>query len=170
MIDVYKVHATAKCGWIRRLYDDSASKWKTTFIKLLNIDINKLNKNLDYSMINICKSEFHKQTLSAWTKVYCTEPTNINETVNQFIIYNKSIIINRKPLTPNFFKSNDEKNILNIKILNMLNPQNTFLDVQEFNNNNTNISILEYNALKSCILGSWKKIFIHKNNVAQNQP
>ena len=51
----------------------------------------------------------------------------------------------------------------------MLNPQNTFLDVQEFNNN-TNISILEYNALKSCIPGSWKKIFIHKNNVAQNQP
>ena len=170
MIDVYEVHAAAKCGWIRRFYDDSASKWKTTFIKLLNIDINKLNKNLDYSIINICKSEFHKQTLSAWIKVHCTEPINYNETVNQFIIFNKSIIINKKPLSPSFFKSNDEKNIFNIKILNMLNQQNTFVDVREFNNNNnTNISILEYNALKSCIPGSWKKIFIQKNNVAQNQ-
>ena len=39
-----------------------------------------------------------------------------------------------------------------IMIRNMLNPQNMFLNIQEFNDStNTNITILEYNTLKSCI-------------------
>ena len=44
MIDVYEVHAAAICGLIRRLYHNSNSKWKTTFIKLLNIEKNILRK------------------------------------------------------------------------------------------------------------------------------
>ena len=82
MIDVYEVHATAKCGWIRRLYDDSNSKWKTTFINLMNIERNILNKNLDHSITNKCKSEFHRQIMSAWINIYCKEPKNYNEIVN----------------------------------------------------------------------------------------
>ena len=46
MIDVFEVHAAAKCGWIKRLHDNSDGKWEITFIYLLNIGANMLNKNL----------------------------------------------------------------------------------------------------------------------------
>ena len=43
MIDVYEVHATVNCGWIRCLYDDSTD-------------------DLDYSITNICKSIYANST------------------------------------------------------------------------------------------------------------
>ena len=51
MLVVYKIHSASKCSWIKRLYDTSASKWKTTFLDLLNIDIDILNKNLDSQIV-----------------------------------------------------------------------------------------------------------------------
>ena len=35
MIDVYEIHAAAKCNWIKRLHVESESKWKTAFLQLL---------------------------------------------------------------------------------------------------------------------------------------
>ena len=170
MIDVYEVHAASKCGWIKRLYDNSTSKWKISFLHLLNIGKNLLNKNLDLSIVNCCKSDFHKQILEGWIKIHSKEPKNYNEIVHQFLVYNKEIKIDRKQLTPTFFKSINANDIFNIKILNMLNPQNTFLSIQEFNNNNnTNISIMKYNALKCSLPNLWKKMIIQNNNIAKTQ-
>ena len=50
----------------------------------------------------------------------------------------------------------------------MLNPQNMFLNIQDFDNfNGTRILVVEYNALKSCIPSSWKKLFLQNNNPIQ---
>ena len=50
--------------------------------------------------------------------------------------------------------------------MDMLTPQNIFLNIQDFNNhNNTNITILEYNALKCCIPKAWRKVFLHNDNI-----
>ena len=68
----------------------------------MNIERNILNKNLHHSITNKCKSEFHRQILSAWIITYCNEPPNYNEIVNQFLVYIKAIKINRKNLTPVF--------------------------------------------------------------------
>ncbi len=38
MIDVYEVHNAAKCGWIKRLHDETEAKWKITTLKMLNIE------------------------------------------------------------------------------------------------------------------------------------
>ena len=143
MINIYEVHAAAKCSWIRRLYDDSNSKWKTTFLKLLYIGKNVLNKNLNYSIIKKGKSNFHRQTLTAWIKVYYKEPSNYIEMVNKFLVYNKDISVNRTWLTPVFFKNNSINHIYNIKInqIIMLTPQNRFVTLQNCNiSNNTNIT------------------------------
>ena len=51
----------------------------------------------------------------------------------------------------------------------MLNPQNTFLNIQEFNNNNTNVTIMEYNALKSSLPNPWNKLIIQNNNIVKTQ-
>ena len=69
MIDVYAVHTTAKCSWIRRLYDNTNAKWKITFLEMLNINKEILNKNLDKKMIEHCRSEFHKKTLACWIQL-----------------------------------------------------------------------------------------------------
>ena len=96
---------------------------------------NLLNKNLDTKMSYNCKSEFHKQTLESWIKVYCEEPKTYVDITNQYVLYNKSIRINKNNLTHTFLKGNNV-NIHNTKILNMLSPQHFFLNLEEFNNKN----------------------------------
>ena len=39
---------------------------KVTFLEMLNINKDILNKNLDKKLAHHCKIEFHKQTLTAW--------------------------------------------------------------------------------------------------------
>ena len=171
MLDVYKIHAASKCSWIRRLYDTSISKWKTTFLDLLNIDIDILNKNLDIQIVKKCKTEFHEQVLTSWINTYCTDPITYKDTINQFIIYNKALKINKKCILPSFFKNTNRRCIYNIRILNLLSQQNTFLNINDFNHNNEmNISVLDYNALKTCIPNTWKRVFLQNNNVIESQP
>ena len=60
--------------------------------------------------------------------------------------------MNRAVITPAFFKINNTDEIKNIRIYDMISPYNTLLNHTEFNNpNKTNLTILNYNALKSCI-------------------
>ena len=168
MIDVYAIHSVSKCSWIRRLHDKTNSKWKTTCLNLLNIDKNMLNKNLDLQIATKCKTDFHKQLLSSWINMHCTDPKSYKEITNQYILYNKLLKINKKCILPAFFKGEDPSNIPNIRILNLLSPQNTFLSIKDFNEyNQTNITILEYNALKSCIPPLWKKTFLQNNNTIE---
>ena len=47
MIDVHEVHRAAKCGWIKRIHDNTQSKWKITTQCMLAISVHALNKNLD---------------------------------------------------------------------------------------------------------------------------
>ena len=76
--------------------------------------------------------------------------------VHQYLSFNKSIGINKNILTSTSLRSNNIDNVQEIKILNMLDPHNMFLNIEDFNNNNqTNMNILEYNALKCCIPSSW---------------
>ena len=170
MIDVYEVHATSKCSWICRLFNESESKWKLIFIKLLNIPKQMLNKNLEEQTANLCKGEFQKQVLMSWIKVHGNEPKLYKDVINQYLTYNKMIKINRKVITPGFFKAN-ENGIRNIRILDMINPQNVFYTTPEFNNlNKTNLTQLDYNALKSSIPKKWKTIFIQNHNKVSIHP
>ena len=168
MIDVYQIHPAAKCSWIKRLHDESESKWKTAFLQLLNVPKNLSNKNLNPGIICNCISEFHKQTLTAWIKVFCKEPTNYNEITNQYLVYQKAIKINAKYLTHKFFEGKNKDNICKIKVLDMLDPLNMFISIKDFNiKNETDQTILDYNALKSSIQITWKKIILRNTNQAK---
>ena len=127
-------------------------------MKLILLEQKTFYNNLYTSKINKTESYIESEN-SFFMTVFCKEPKSHNEIVNQFLVYNKSIRINNKYLHPDFFKSDNLKHTYNIRILNMLNPQNIFLDIQGFNDsNNTNITILEYNTLKSCIPKAWKSL------------
>ena len=55
--------------------------------------------------------------------------------------------------------------------MDMINPQNVFNTIREFNNiNKTNLTQLDYNALKSSIPKNWKTIFIQNHNNISIQP
>ena len=47
MIDVHEVHNAAKCTWIKRLNDETNSKWKISTLHMIGVPLNALNKNLD---------------------------------------------------------------------------------------------------------------------------
>ena len=51
MVDVFEVHSTAKCGWIRRLMSDTDGKWKNTMWIMLDIEPNILNKNVEMKFL-----------------------------------------------------------------------------------------------------------------------
>ena len=45
MIDIYSTHSAAKCSWIKQLYNNRESKWKTCMTYMLSIDSDTLNTN-----------------------------------------------------------------------------------------------------------------------------
>ena len=73
--------------------------------------------------------------LISWIKAHGNEPKLYKDMINQYLTYNKIIKINRRAITPSFFKAN-RNNLNNIRILHMINPQNVFHTNQEFNNIN----------------------------------
>ena len=61
MVDVNKMHAAAKCSWVRRIVNDPNANWKILFLKMLLINENMLNKNLPASDTKNCLSNFHNR-------------------------------------------------------------------------------------------------------------
>ena len=121
-------------------------------------------------MVNKCKTNFHKQALSSWTQIFVTELESHIDIINQFLV-NKSLMINRKCIMLYFFRAINSNVTYNIRILNILSQQNTFINLEDFNKlNQTNIDTLEYNALKSCIPKSWKRKFLENYNAAEVKP
>ena len=94
------------------------------------------------------QDRFSKQVFSSRITIHNTEPKSYKEITNQFLLYNKSLKINKKCILPTFFKGTDPRNISNITLLNLLSPQNTFVNIVDFNEyNQTNINVDEYKAL-----------------------
>ena len=157
MIDVYAVHTAAKCSWIRRLFDNTNSKWKVIFIVMLNIKPALLNKNLELKNTSRCLTEFHKQILTSWIELTSKEPFSYKEIINQYILHNRHIKINGEVIKSTHL-SNNNTNINDLQIADMINEHNTFLTQDEFNReNNTVVTTLQYNALKSALQKSWKR-------------
>jgi len=107
MIDVYAVHDTAKVSWIRRLYNQTdatgTSKWKNLFKMMINMNETKLNKNLEIIQSNPGKSNFHRQLLISWFKVSNTNPIQVKDICNQYILCNRFIKIDHKTISETTF-------------------------------------------------------------------
>ena len=99
MIDVFAVHTTAKCSWIRRLLIGKENLiWKRIMYSMLNISAEMLNRNIAYTKYTKCKSKFHEQIMDSWNKVHNNScPTKTVEILNQNILFNQSIKINNTP-------------------------------------------------------------------------
>ena len=96
MIDIHAVHTAAKCSWLKRLFYQSDSKWKKSMWYMLNIDTKVLNKNYNNHICKRAKSNFHQQILQLSLELHETIPTNKTDILNEYIIYNKNILLNKK--------------------------------------------------------------------------
>ena len=154
MIDVHEVHRAAKCGWIKRIYDNTQSKWKITTQYMLAIPIHAMNKNLDKKVIKECKSDFHSQILSSWIELHNIEPSSTEEILNEYLILNRHIQVENKSIPENFCGNNNN----NIKIAQIINEEGKFKTLEILNRTlTTNITTMQYNSIKSAIPLEWKQ-------------
>ena len=167
MVDVFSMHTAAKCMWIKRLVSVNESKWKPLMLYMLNIEYFHIDKNLDISRIGYCKSAFHKQVLESWIQVHANEPKNLKNALNQFLLYNRFIKIDRNILTVNDLKATDGKiknDLFDLKIIDLVDRQGAFMDRNNFNISfNCQIGHLHYYSILSAIPRKWKKII--KSNI-----
>ena len=154
MIDVHEVHRAAKCGWIKRLHDNTQSKWKITTQYMLAISIHALNKNLDKKVIKECKSEFHSQILRSWIELHNKNPSGIKEILNEYVLLNRHIQVENKPIPENFCGNNNN----NLKIAHLIDEEGKFKTLEILNRNlTTSITIMQYNSIKAAIPLEWKQ-------------
>ena len=167
IVDVYAVHDAAKCSWIRRFFDSNSGKWKILFKELIEIDVNNLNKNLGSNLLNLGKTSFHKQILTAWYKATTLNPLTVNDIRDQFLLHNHHIKINNNIISESFFRS---PALRNITIGDILSNDGLILPIEVLNQSiNSNIHLLKYNALISAIPKKWKETtrrnIINLNNI-----
>ena len=70
-----------------------------------------------------CLPLFHRQVLESWIKVFCVKPETTTEILNEYILYNREIIIGKKIIAlyqlPN-------KYFYDIKIVDILDNEGKF--------------------------------------------
>ena len=95
MVNINSVHEVAKCSWIRRLFQNSDSKWKIIFLRLIGIQKERCNKNSGNIETELGKTYFHNQVLKSWFRMNSLNPNTANEIKNQYLLYNQYIIMNK---------------------------------------------------------------------------
>ena len=131
------------------------SKWKITTQYMLGVPLHALNKNLEKKIITVCKSEFHSQILSSWIELHSKNPKLIvEEILNEYIMLNKHIQVENKPIPENFCGNNNN----NLKIAQLVSNDGKFKTLEILNRTpNTNITTMQYNSIKSAIPSEWKQ-------------
>ena len=165
MIDVYAIQKAANIGWIKRLFDNNRSKWKTLFIYMANIDKDKLkyNPGTKYN----CKTGFHQQIMDSWQELNNTKPINTIDILNRYILHNQHIQINKNSVISKFFTNEANNEVLNIKIIDII-DNNVFKSLENIKlQYDTNLSTLNYNSIKSAIPKHWKKQIFSENDLTQ---
>ena len=106
-------------------------------------------------MLKNCLSPFHRQVLESWIKVFCVKPETTTEILNEYILYNREIIIGKKIIAlyqlPNKYS-------YDIKIVDILDNEGNILKRYQLNQKlETHLSEMFYNSVVSSIPQVWKK-------------
>ena len=165
MVDVYTTHLTAKCRWVARLYDEKPKKWQATFLYMLNIPQNLINKNLPPTYANKPKTEFHKQIVQSWLTIYAREPICPEEVKDQWLCHNQFVKIDNKLIDYEFCQN---IRLYNIKSKDIINESGKIISRQQLSINlNCTITILQYNSIVSAFPRKWKELMKTKSTITQ---
>ena len=155
MIDVYNMHVAAKCSWIKWLVSKENGSWKKLFFKMLLINRNMLNKKINLEYAKNCLSPFLRKVLESWIKVFCVKPETTTEILNEYILYNREIIIGKKIIAlyqlPNKYS-------YDIKIVDILDNEGNILKTSQLHQKfETHLSEIFFNSVVSSIPQVLKK-------------
>ena len=167
MIDVFAVHTTAKCSWIKRLLiGENKYNIEKNHIFLLDISAEMLNRNITYTKFTKCKSNFHEQILSSWNMLHnniC--PTKTIDILNQNVLCNQSIKINNKHVTGKQLTTNHlGRTVLSLKFFDIIDNNGNFYNSTDINNKlNLRTNSWNWMAIISAIPKSLKHKMTIKN-------
>ena len=160
MVDVFTVHTTAKCMWIKRLLNTDNCKFKSIMFYMLGFPQHMFNKNPDKSILKHSKTAYHSQIIEAWISLNTNNPSDIHSILNQFILYNQHIKINNQILNSKFLN-----NQVDIKIKDIINTDGTFKEYETIKQTTiSTLTLMKYNTLVSSIPNKWKVIIKNNNN------
>ena len=160
MVDVDSLHIASKCSWMKRLVYTENSSWKILTMKMLGLNEHLLNKKINLEIINNSLTPFHKQVLESWYKIYSTSPINNIEISNEFVLFNREILIGRRPIKLNQFPN---KNGYNLKIMDIIDENGKILPRRTLNQKlNSRLNLMSYNSVITSIPKHWKESLTNK--------
>ena len=164
MIDINSTHQAAKIGWIRRLNSNTNDKWKSIMLIRMGIKSIQLNKKLDCSVTKH-NTKFYTQVLSAWLDIYNQAITTLDDILNEYILYNQLIKIEKNMLNEKYL---DIQNT-NLQIFDLLDTNGKFLTLTQLKQTtNSDLTQMKYNSLISAIPKTWKHIIKDKFSITDN--
>ena len=177
MPDIYIIHNSFKIGWIKRLFDNDNSKWKTLTWSILTIKPHQINKRLQNIPETI--SNYHNQLLKAWFENNNINPITTQEILNEYLVDNNKYIL----IANNTITNHTLNDIIpnETKVLNSIENNGLFNTLNDLNNKlNTHLNLMSYNKLKCAIPKDWKikikninsesQIELFNNNINEKVP
>ena len=111
-VDVFFKIISLQCSWFRRLFDNSFHQWKVIPLFFINKTFGehfKFHSNLHFSDDTVkCFPSFYKSMFLNWKKIFYVNPCVSSSLLNQVLLFNKFIQVNRKPV---FYKKFSLNNI-----------------------------------------------------------
>ena len=90
---------------------DRRTDGQTHMLSAMSPPLSWVDKNDNTEICRLAKSKFHTQILELWSQLHNMDPTHKQDILNEYLLYNKNIIVNRKMLAPCYFGNGCNKNV-----------------------------------------------------------
>ena len=116
--------------------------------------------NVDMKFLDTYHSTFYRQVLDSWYSLQDIPCKKGSDVMKQFLWFNKNIVVDCKPI---FIEAMYKKSIKYINDL--LSEEGQFLQLNTLNDTfGTNLTVMQYNSIKSAIPKEWKRLLRSVNN------
>ena len=155
--DIIAFHNAQKISWIKRVHCDSNVKWKNLFLKLGNIDEKILDHKLTVKHVlpSYNVESFQYQVLECWYKMKSQNPETIQEIRNEYVFFNKFIVVDGIPISPEMVGV--ENKFRELKLSQILNSEGKLLSVHTIHSKlNSKATTFHIQSLVAAIPKEWK--------------
>ena len=155
MPDIYTVHATQKLAWMKRLLDNSTKKWKVLSFSLICLPKDYIDFKLPSDRYHTAKTQFYQQLLNCWFSIKNKKPTTVDEILNEYLFYNRFILVNKSCLELSIVDNN--KRLLQTKMIDLIKLDGSLLNFQDMSTKfSSQLTLMQYYSIIKAIPPNWK--------------
>ena len=155
MPDIYTVHATQKLAWMKRLLDNSTKKWKVLSFSLICLPKDYIDFKLPIDRYHTAKTQFYQQLLNCWFSIKNKKPTTVDEILNEYLFYNRFILVNKSCLELSIVDNN--KRLLQTKMIDLIKLDSSLLNFQDMSTKfSSQLTLMQYYSIIKAIPPNWK--------------